>query len=144
MPDYQRAKPFDIVQTILNLQKSVKQLQIRQTTPPPTPGGWVDLSASLLNGFTLQADGRFRYQVTGNVIQFDVFHMTMPASTPFVCATLPLTPLTDKQWPVVTSAISGTQTPRAFWSHTTGSITIASVAASAADVTWLLSVPLDV
>jgi len=143
MPNYQRAKPFDIVQTILDMQRAIKQLQIRSpgVAVPPL---WVDLSGSLLNGFTLQVGGRIRYRIVDNVITFDVFHMTMPATTPFVCVNLNPAPVTDKQWPVVTSNINGTATPRAFWSSSTGDITIQSVAASAADVSWLLSFPIDV
>jgi hypothetical protein len=48
MPKYQKAKPFDIVRTIKDMQTSVKQLQVRSTGPSPMPNPLVTLAS----GFT--------------------------------------------------------------------------------------------
>jgi hypothetical protein len=142
VPDYRGARPFDFVKRYLALEQTVNQLAIRS---PGVTGTWVDQNAAgFLHGFVLQSDGRFLYQITGNRITFDVFHLTMPATSPFVPCNIPGLLTSDKQWLIVTSNPSGTPTPRAYWSATTGDITIQNVAASAADVSWTVTLPLDV
>jgi hypothetical protein len=129
MPAYQKAKPFDIIQVIKDMQLAVKQLQIRF---PGSNGPWIQ--ATLLAGWT----GALNYRLTrDNEVQLSAFELapgTLTNGT--VIATIGLLPVGSHLFPAAPS-------PTFISLGTTGNITI-SGAAGIPNLNFEVRIPLDI
>lgn len=95
MPTYQKAKPFDIVQVVLNLQKAVKALQTRF---PGANSQWVDASGSLPAGFTLTTVCRYKYFAAENAVHIQFSLATAATNGTYDIFTLPSQYFPDVQY----------------------------------------------
>jgi hypothetical protein len=129
MPTYQKAKPFDFVQVVKNLQTAVKQLQIRS---PGVSTPWEQ--ATLLAGWT----GTLNYRKTqDNEVQLSAYELTPGTLTDgTVIAAVEFLPPNNHQFTCTPSAARITLDP-------TGNIAIAG-AAGITTLSFEERIPLDI
>jgi hypothetical protein len=129
MPKYPKAKPFDIIQTIKDLQAAVKALQVRF---PGANGPWQQ--ATLVNGWT----GNLNYRLTrDNEVQLSAFELapgTLTNGT--MIANIPLLPAGNHLFP-------GAPSPVFLSLGTTGNIAI-SGATGIPNLNFEVRLPLDI
>lgn len=140
MPIYQRARPFDIVRTILDLQKAVKQLQLL-TPSRGTP--WTTLSLS--NSWT----GTLSVKIgTDARLQISAYHLapgTISAGILIATLTGVMVPVGNHDLPVTTDVLAATTSgsPRCTI-HTDGTMTLSGIGSTATIVNIDGSIPLDI
>jgi hypothetical protein len=139
-PKYTNAMPFDFIRDFQALQKQVKALQVSNSGPC---GPWNDVAA-LSNGWGFTGSGQLQWRTTGNlgvqIVCYRILPGTLTDGT-VVFTGLPAS-ATQKEWPV---AVDHTPTNSARFVYTTGGALVCDgLAAGTGDVSFLVTVPLDI
>jgi hypothetical protein len=109
MAKYQKAKPFDIVDTIKTMQAQIKAMQVQS---PGQTTSWIDVSGQVSSTFSVPANGFIKYRKTiENCIQisFSVQQIVAASTNPgsLISSTVPYVPASAVTAASITATSAG-------------------------------------
>jgi hypothetical protein len=137
---YPYAVPFDFIRDFKALQQQVKDMQISTSGPA---GPWNNVT-TLQSSWTFQTGGNFQWRTTGNLgVQINCYRIkpgTLTDGT-IVVSGLPAS-LSQKEFPVAVDKQSATSAR--FVYSTGGALICDGLLAATTDVSFIVTVPLDI